>query len=113
MAFDAALTARLHAALTDIDGLSDKKMMGGVCFFWRGNMLCGADRPKSGEPRFMFRVGKDNEAKALKLPGAKRVDLGGRRMPGFVFVDAQSCDDEALGRWVTLARAYSSTLPPK
>ena len=37
-------------------------MMGDFCFFLHENVVCGADRSKEGERRFMFRVGKGNEA---------------------------------------------------
>jgi hypothetical protein len=55
-----------------------------------GNMLGGVDRTKAGTDRFMFRVGKDNEAEALRRPGAMIVDMGGRRLGGLVFVDAEA-----------------------
>lgn len=53
-------------------------------------MLGGVDRTKAGTDRFMFRVGKDNEAEALRRPGAMIVDMGGRRLGGLVFVDAEA-----------------------
>ena len=88
-------------------------MMGGVCFFHNGNMIGGADRTKDGDGRFMFRVGKDNEAEALSRPGSTIVEQGGRRMGGFVFVDDNACDDQALSEWGFLALAYVTELPPK
>jgi hypothetical protein len=88
-------------------------MMGGVCFFHNGNMIGDADRTKDGDGRFMFRVGKDNEAEALSRPGSTIVEQGGRRMGGFVFVDDNACDDQALSEWGFLALAYVTELPPK
>ena len=75
MAFDESLTLRLRAALGNGPDLSEKRMMGGVCFFRHGNMVCGADRSKQGERRFMFRVGKGNEA-AATLPEGVPMVLG-------------------------------------
>jgi hypothetical protein len=103
----------LRAALAGTPALTEKRMMGGTCFLMNGNMVCGADRGPSGLGRFMFRVGKTNEALALARPGASLVEMGGRRMGGFVFVEAQAAGAEALPDWVALARGYVETLPPK
>jgi len=88
-------------------------MMGGTCFFINGNMLGGADRTKEGEGRFMFRVGKDNEAQALTRKGAAVMVQGGRRMGGLIFVSEGVCDKKALRDWVALAQDFVGTLPPK
>ena len=88
-------------------------MMGGLCFMLDGHMIGGADRTKEGEPRFMFRVGKDNDAKAAALPGANPMVQGGRRMKGFFFVNADACDDACLNAWLALATTFVRSLPPK
>jgi len=112
--YDEDLSARLREALEGMTGVSEKRMMGGLCFMLNGNMLGGAHREKSGEQLFMFRVGKDSEAAALSLPGARPMRVGDRSpMRGFVFVDASQCDDSQLKAWVSMALAYVSTLPSK
>lgn len=113
MAYDEDLACRFQSALTGTDGISEKRMMGGICFFHHGNMIGGADRAKSGERRFMFRVGKENEAEALNRDGAMPVAFGKRRMGGMVFVDEAVCDDKILKDWVALALRFVSALPPK
>ena len=113
MAYDEAISARFRAALGDRPGLSEKRMMGGLCFMINGNMIGGADRTKQGVGRFLFRVGKDNEARALTLPGAMAMEQGGRRMGGFFFVEEANCDDENLAGWVDLALSHASALPAK
>jgi hypothetical protein len=112
VAFDEALTLRMRAALGNGPGISEKRMMGGVCFFLHGNMVCGADRSKQGERRLMFRVGKGNEA-AAALPRGVPMVLGDRPMPGFYFVDGDRCDDDVLQRWLELALAHARSLPPR
>jgi len=103
-----ALAARLRKALARRRGIMEKNMFGGVCFLLKGNMLCG-----TGEDKFMFRVGKEQDAAALKRPGAKPMDFTGRAMPGFVWVDPARCDARALGRWIAMAQAYVGELPAK
>ena len=113
MPVDEVLNARMRRALAAHAGISEKRMMGGVCFLLNGNMIGGADRPKDGTPRLMFRVGKDNQAEADKLPGAQPMEMGGRRMSGFYFVDAEDCDEDALKQWMSQALKFVTTLPPK
>ena len=43
MARDPELEAILAADLAHLTGVEAKKMFGGQCFMWRGNLLCGAD----------------------------------------------------------------------
>jgi len=113
MAIDEALSERMRAATDGLPGMSEKKMMGGMCFMLEGNMLGGAHREKTGEQLFMFRVGKENEAEAMTRPGATPLVMGGRKMGGMVFVDAEACDDTALRDWVALALDFVGGLPPK
>ena len=113
MAIDEELNCRFRDAVSGLVGISEKKMMGGTCFLLNGNMLGGADGTKAGEPRFMFRVGKDNEALALSRPGAVPMVFGERRMGGLVFVDADSCDETQIRDWIALALQFVGSLPPK
>ena len=84
-------------------------MFGGLCFLLDGNMLCGVH--KGGG---MFRVGKDNEAAALAVPGAGPMTFTGRRMGGMVDVtDAGLADDAARAEWLRLARDFVGGLPAK
>ena len=113
MAYDEDLAQRFRDALGGMVGISEKRMMGGICFLLNGNMIGGADRTKDGTGRFMFRVGKDNHAEALTRPGAMVMEQGGRQMRGFVFVTEEDCDTEVLGEWISLALSFVATLPPK
>lgn len=103
-----ALAARMRKALAGRRSVTEKKMFGGACFLLRGNMLCGM-----GEDKFMYRVGREQDAAALKLPGAKPMDITGRAMAGFVWVDPKRCDARALKRWLAMAEAYVGKLPAK
>jgi len=113
MAFDEALAARLRNGLGALQGVSETRMMGGLCVLVNGNMLAGVHRTKDGRDGIMFRVGKDSQAEALRRHGATPVELGGRRMGGFVFLDAAACNDAVLRSWIDLALGFVRTLPPK
>lgn len=112
MAYDERLAERFREQLRGRDGITEKRMMGGLCLFAHGNMIGGADRRRGGG-RFMFRVGKDNAAAAERLPGAEPAVMGGRRMSGFYFVDEQACDADMLPRWIELALRHALSLPAK
>jgi len=113
MAYDETLSARFRAALGDRAGLSEKKMMGSLCFFLAGNMIGGASRSKDGVGRFLFRVGKENQAAALTRDGAYVMEMGGRRMSGFVSFNEENCNDESFKDCLDLALGFVGTLPPK
>ncbi len=113
MAYDEELAHRFRELVGGLEGLSEKRMMGGICFLVNGNMIGGADRAKTGERRFMFRVGKDNQEIAETLPGGNAMVQGGRRMSGFYFVDADDHDDQDMKEWVSLAVSHAITLPAK
>jgi hypothetical protein len=113
VAVDEQLNVRMRAAIGDRDGVTEKKMMGGVCFLLHGNMIGGADRTKDGEGRFMFRVGKDNDAAAAALPGGEPMVQGGRRMSGLYFIAEDACPPDVLAQWLDLAVSFAETLPKK
>lgn len=108
MAYSEADASRMRRALKGTRGLSEKKMFGGICFLLRDHMLCGI-----GEPGFMFRVGKAQEAEAFARPDASPVVFNGRRFGGMVWVKAARCDSRALKSWVALAKRFVVALPPK
>ena len=83
-------------------------MFGGICFLLRNHMLCG-----TGRPGFMFRVGAAQHAKALGRRGASAIEMRGRVLQGFVWVDPAACDARALRGWMALAERYVQSLPPK
>ncbi|KAJ56725.1 hypothetical protein ACMU_07240 [Actibacterium mucosum KCTC 23349] len=109
MAYDEGLAEILRDALSDTPGISEKRMFGGLCFLLNGNMVCGVH--KGGG---MFRVGKEQEAAALAIPGAAPLSFTGRKMGGMVEVtDDGMGNDDTRGALLTLALGFAKTLPPK
>ncbi len=114
MAVDDTLNKQFYKALGKRKGVTEKRMMGGNCFMLDGNMVGGADRhAKTGNGRFMFRVGKSGESEALSFPGTEIVEQGGRRMGGLIFVDADNCSELHLKALAKLALSFVKTLPAK
>jgi hypothetical protein len=59
------------------------------------------------------RVGKDQHARALARADANPMEMSGRPMEGFVFVDPPPRDERTLRDWLDLAVAFVNTLPSK
>lgn len=109
MAYDEGLAQTLRDAFAGEDGITEKKMFGGLCFLLNGNMICGV-HAKGG----MARVGKAQEAEALEMEGIAPLSFTGRPMGGMVDVaDTVFEDDAKREKILALARAFVGDLPPK
>lgn len=113
MAYDEKLAVRFRRLIDGEPGVTEKRMMGGVCFFVNGHMVGGADCTKGGGQRFMFRVGKENDSAAAALAGGEPMIQGGRRMSGMYFVDVGKYSEHALKDWLALALVHARSLPAK
>lgn len=109
MAYSEKNAGILRDELARLDGLSEKRMFGGICFMLNGNMLCGVHKDGG-----MARVGKANEATALELDGIDPLSFTGRKMGGMVDISEAAIEDEKILRAVlSLAREFVESLPPK
>jgi TfoX/Sxy family transcriptional regulator of competence genes len=108
VAVDEDLVERMRAVLTGVGVAWEVRMFGGLCFMLNGNMVAGTS--KRG---LLLRVGKEQQPDVLKRPGAKPMEMAGRRMAGYIFVDPAPNDEQALRDWLDLAVAFVRTLPPK
>ena len=79
MAYAEELADRVRKALAGIDGISERRMFGGLAFMVAGNMCCGI----VGE-ELMVRVGPEAYARALSRPHARAMDFTGRPLKGMV-----------------------------
>lgn len=89
--------------------VSEKKMFGGICFFWDGNMMVAAS--KRG---LLVRVGKEGHDAALKKRHTRPMIQGKRSVPGYIHVaDDGTRRDVDLQYWIDVARTEVETLPKK
>jgi hypothetical protein len=109
MAFDERLTGRIRDRLGRRKGLAEKKMFGGIGFLLNGNMCCGVHRSE-----LIVRLAPEETTHALKEPYTKLFDLTGRPMKGWILVEPAGLKTDAkLGKWVSVATKYASSLPTK
>jgi hypothetical protein len=109
MAYDEGLAQILRDALADRSGITEKRMFGGLCFMWNGNMLCGVHRGGG-----MARVGKANHAAALEIDGVTPMSFTGQPMGGMVdLTEDLIADDARRAAVLALADAFVGAMPPK
>ena len=109
MAFNEALVERIRGLVADRDDVSERKMFGGLSFMLAGNMCCGVIGDE-----LMVRVEPGETEALLGEPHARRFDMTGRPMNGWLVVGgAGVTDDAALARWVGRGVAFAASLPAK
>ena len=106
-ASDPVLVRSVRSALSGVKGVTEVKMFGGIGFMLNRNLLVGAS--KRG---LLLRVGKDRQSQALAQPSTRPMEMRGRVMEGYVYVDPPVAPS-AVRRWVEMASAFVRTLPPK
>jgi len=109
VAFDELLADRVRDALSMEGDLTERRMVGGVAFMVRGNMVCGVR-----ENDLIVRVGPVRYTHAVMEPDTRPFDMTGRPMTGWVVVQPHGyARDEDLKAWVREALDFVRTLPPK
>jgi hypothetical protein len=109
MAFDEALAERVRATVTEVEGVVEKRMFGGLAFVLNGNMAVGVHGDE-----LIVRLAPEDTQDALAEPGVRVFDMTGRPMKGWVLVGpVATAAEEGLGTWVTRGLDFAESLPPK
>jgi TfoX N-terminal domain len=110
MAYDERLAERVRHLLSSEDGRGEMEMFGGIAFLLDGNMSVAV----SSRGGLMVRVGPDGADEALARPHAGVVEMGARRMSGWVLVDPAGLETAAeLESWVRVGAEFARSLPGK
>lgn len=109
MGFDELLAERVRNLFReDAIAFEEKKMMGGLCFMVDRKMCVGIEKD-----RLMARIGPDNYEAALSRKGCVPMDLTGRPMRGFVFVNPEGLESRRdLKSWIALAIEFNPHAMP-
>jgi len=109
MAFDEGLAERIRGVLDARSDTDERKMFGGIAFLVAGNMACGV----MGDD-LMVRMAPDDAEARESEPGARRFDMSGRPMKGWLLVAPEATtDDGDLELWVRRGEQFAASLPPK
>jgi hypothetical protein len=110
MAYDEDLASRIREVVGGEQGLTEKRMFGGLAFLINGNMAVSA----SSQGGLLLRVDPARTASLLKEPDVRRFEMRGREMDGWLRVDESVVkSDEELRRWAGVGVDYARSLPPK
>ena len=109
MTYSTELAERIRAIIGPRDGVTERKMFGGIAWMVNGHMAVGT----LGED-MMVRLDAEDADAALDEPHVGPIEFTGRPMRGFLTVRAAGItDDEDLGRWIDAGSGHAASLPPK
>lgn len=109
MPYNEELEKRIKKIVSNWKGTHDKKMFGGVCHLLNSNMFCGVHKDF-----LILRLGQDKSEEALKLPHTRPFDITGKKMKGWIMLDAEGYkSDNELKSWLAEAKKFAETLPEK
>ena len=110
MAYDEELAERLRHALDGEDGISEKRMFGGLAFLAHGNMAIAA----SGQGGLMVRIDPADAESLTQADEVSRMEMRGRQMDGWLRVATAAVEvGDDLQRWVDIGLGYARSLPAK
>jgi TfoX/Sxy family transcriptional regulator of competence genes len=110
MAYDEDAATRLRKLLASRSDVTERKLMGGLCFMVNGHMCCSA----SGRGGLLVRVGRDMHAQMSAEPHAQPAEMRGRIMTGYVRVAPEGYRTDAdLKEWLKRGLDFVATMPPK
>ncbi len=106
MAFDQDLAMRVRQLLEKQEGISERRMFGGLAFLLHGKMFCGVLGCD-----LVARLGTEQAQSALKRSYVRPMDFTGRPMKGYVYVSPKGLKtDRVLQTFLHHAIRFTSSL---
>ena len=110
MAYDQDLANRIRELIADEQGVTEKRMFGGLAFLIGGNMAVAA----SGQGGILLRVDPEQSDALAAKPHAAVAVMRGRQMTGWLRIEPDGLKTRRqLEPWVARGVAYARSLPPK
>jgi len=110
VAYDEDLANRIRELIAGEGNVTEQRMFGGLAFLIGGNMAVAA----SGQGGLMVRVEPEETDSLAAKPHARRFEMRGREMQGWLRVDEEGVRTKRqLEPWVRRGVAYARSLPPK
>lgn len=109
MAYDEALAERVRDVLAPREGVSQRKMFGGLAFMINRNMACGIIADE-----LMVRLDHEDADRALAEQHVRAMDFTGKPLRGMIYVATAGITADAdLASWVDAGADHAASLPPK
>ena len=105
MAYNQEIADRVrgHLAVLQND-VEEKEMMGGIAFMYNAKMVAGVIKDD-----LFCRLDPENIEHALQQNGCRTMDMKGRPMKGWVFVEYNSIrSQKELAYWINLALDFNA-----
>lgn len=103
MPYNEELANRVRAALSNQEVVEEKKMMGGLTFMVNGKMCVGVNKKD-----LMVRLDPAVYDEVLTRKGCREMDITGRPMRGFVFVNKEGFKTKNdMNYWIDLALDFN------
>jgi TfoX/Sxy family transcriptional regulator of competence genes len=110
MAYDEDLANRIRELVMAEEGVTEKRMFGGLAFLIHGNMSVSA----SGQGGLLLRVDPEETDSLLGKPHAHPFEMRGRAMQGWLRVEPEGLKTKRqLERWVGRGVRHARSLPSK
>ena len=110
MPYDEDLASRIRELVAAEDGLTEKRMFGGLAFLLGGHLAVAA----SGQGGILVRVEPGEHDALLARPHAAPMEMRGREMQGWLRVGAEGLRTKRqLEPWVRRGVASARRLPAK
>lgn len=110
VSYDEDLAERIRDLVADAPDVSEQRMFGGLAFLVGGNLAVAA----SGRGGLMVRIDPSESARLVATATARRMEMRGRPMKGWLRVDAEGIRTKRqLNKWVSIGVGYARSLPAK
>jgi len=109
VSYSEELAERVRDLIFERSGVTEKKMFGGIAWMIDGNMAVAT----MGDD-LLVRLDREDQEAAMAEPEVGPMEMGGRRMRGFVIVASPGIEEaDDLERWIETGAATAMSLPPK
>jgi TfoX/Sxy family transcriptional regulator of competence genes len=88
MTAEESLSVAVRGHLSGAGAMSEVRMFGGTGFMLNGNLVAACRNAA-----LLLRVGKDRYRDALVWPGARSMEMRGRTMQGYIYIDPPVPDE--------------------
>jgi hypothetical protein len=109
MAYDEELADRIRGHVEQEQGLTEKKMFGGLAFLINGHMAAAA----GSRGGVLLRCDPADTESLLLEPNASPFEMRGRELVGWLDLDANGLTEDELDRWIQRGVTYARSLPAK
>ncbi|MBL8018567.1 MAG: TfoX/Sxy family protein [Leptospirales bacterium] len=109
MAFNEKLAERVRKSLSEIRGVKEKQMFGGIAFMVNDKMCVGVDKHD-----LMLRCPAELTDKLLAEKGVRSFDLTGKPMKGWLLIGPAATESKKdFSRWIQLALDANKNIKAK